>query len=77
VRPTRHQANHPALITVTCYRWRRHTRRWHDQGRPPAPPRRLRQGVEETVYALTSLDHRDTDPQLLAGWIRSHWTFEN
>ena len=29
------------------------------------------------MYALTSLDHRDTDPQLLAGWIRSHWTFEN
>jgi predicted transposase YbfD/YdcC len=30
-----------------------------------------------TVYALTSLDHRDADPRLLAGWIRSHWTIEN
>jgi predicted transposase YbfD/YdcC len=31
----------------------------------------------ETVYALTSLGHRDADPRLLAGWIRSHWTIEN
>jgi predicted transposase YbfD/YdcC len=31
----------------------------------------------ETVYAITSLDHRDADPRLLAGWIRSHWTIEN
>ncbi len=31
----------------------------------------------ETVYAITSLDHRDADPRLLAAWIRSHWTIEN
>jgi predicted transposase YbfD/YdcC len=31
----------------------------------------------ETVYAVTSLEHRDADPRLLAGWIRSHWTIEN
>src|SRR3954470_11328395 len=31
----------------------------------------------ETVYALTSLDHRDADSRLLACWIRSHWTIEN
>ena len=31
----------------------------------------------QTVYALTSLDHRAADPRLLAGWIRSHWTIEN
>jgi predicted transposase YbfD/YdcC len=31
----------------------------------------------ETVYALTSLDHRAADPRLLACWIRSHWTIEN
>jgi predicted transposase YbfD/YdcC len=31
----------------------------------------------ETVYALTSLDHRGADPRLLASWIRSHWTIEN
>ena len=31
----------------------------------------------ETVYALTSLGHRDADPRLLAGWIRAHWTIEN
>jgi predicted transposase YbfD/YdcC len=31
----------------------------------------------ETVYALTSLDHRDADPGLLAAWIRSHWMIEN
>ncbi len=30
-----------------------------------------------TVYAITSLGHRDADPRLLAGWIRSHWTIEN
>jgi predicted transposase YbfD/YdcC len=31
----------------------------------------------ETVYAITSLGHRDADPRLLAVWIRSHWTIEN
>ena len=31
----------------------------------------------ETVYAITSLGHRDADPRLLADWIRSHWTIEN
>jgi predicted transposase YbfD/YdcC len=31
----------------------------------------------ETVYAITSLGHRDADPRLLAGWIRSHWMIEN
>jgi predicted transposase YbfD/YdcC len=31
----------------------------------------------QTVYALTSLGHRDADARLLAGWIRSHWTIEN
>jgi predicted transposase YbfD/YdcC len=31
----------------------------------------------ETVHAITSLDHRDADPRLLAAWIRSHWTIEN
>ena len=31
----------------------------------------------ETIYAITSLGHRDADPRLLAGWIRSHWTIEN
>jgi hypothetical protein len=31
----------------------------------------------ETVYGLTSLDHRDADPRLLASWIRSHWTIKN
>jgi predicted transposase YbfD/YdcC len=31
----------------------------------------------ETVYAITSLGHRDADSRLLAGWIRSHWTIEN
>jgi hypothetical protein len=29
------------------------------------------------AYAVTSLDHRDGDRRLLAGWIRSHWTIEN
>jgi predicted transposase YbfD/YdcC len=31
----------------------------------------------QTVYAITSLGHRDADLRLLAGWIRSHWTIEN
>jgi len=31
----------------------------------------------ETAHAITSLGHRDADPRLLAGWIRSHWTIEN
>jgi predicted transposase YbfD/YdcC len=43
--------------------------------------RRRRCGQEkpsvETVYAITSLGHRDADARLLAGWIRSHWTIEN
>jgi Transposase DDE domain len=30
-----------------------------------------------TVYAITSLGHRDADLRLLADWIRSHWTIEN
>ena len=41
--------------------------------RRPGHPR----GSVETVYAVTSLGHRDADPRLLAGWIRSHWTIEN
>jgi predicted transposase YbfD/YdcC len=31
----------------------------------------------ETVYAITSLGHRDADSRLLAAWIRSHWSVEN
>jgi hypothetical protein len=31
----------------------------------------------ETVYAITSLGHRDADARLPAAWIRSHWTIEN
>ena len=31
----------------------------------------------ETVYAITSLRHRDADARLPAAWIRSHWTIEN
>jgi predicted transposase YbfD/YdcC len=31
----------------------------------------------ETVYALTSLDHRAADPGLLAAWLRGHWEIEN
>lgn len=31
----------------------------------------------ETVYALTSLDHRAADPDLLAVWLRGHWAIEN
>jgi len=31
----------------------------------------------ETVYALTSLDHRAADPALLAAWLRGHWEIEN
>jgi predicted transposase YbfD/YdcC len=31
----------------------------------------------ETVYAVTSLDHRAADPDLLAAWIRGHWEIEN
>jgi predicted transposase YbfD/YdcC len=36
-----------------------------------------RRGSVETVYAITSLGHRDADLRLLAGWIRSHWRVEN
>lgn len=42
-------------------------RRRHSQPKPSV----------ETVYSITSLGHRDADPRLLAGWIRSHWTIEN
>lgn len=31
----------------------------------------------ETVYALTSLDHRAADLGLLAAWLRGHWDIEN
>jgi predicted transposase YbfD/YdcC len=27
----------------------------------------------ETVYAITSLGHRQADPALLATWVRGHW----
>jgi hypothetical protein len=27
----------------------------------------------EVVYAITSLDHRQADPGLLAGWLQGHW----
>ena len=42
--------------------------------------RRRRRGHRpsiETVYAITSLTHRQADPGLLAAWIRSHWCIEN
>jgi predicted transposase YbfD/YdcC len=39
-------------------------------------PGRAKPSVE-TVYAITSLGHRDADARLLADWIRSHWTIEN
>jgi hypothetical protein len=31
----------------------------------------------ETVYALTSRDHRAADPNLIAAWLRGHWQIEN
>jgi hypothetical protein len=31
----------------------------------------------QTVYAITSLGHRDVDVRLPAGWIGSHSTIEN
>jgi predicted transposase YbfD/YdcC len=31
----------------------------------------------EVVYAVTSLDHRQADPALLAGWLQNHWGIEN
>jgi predicted transposase YbfD/YdcC len=31
----------------------------------------------EVVYAITSLDHRQTDPGLLADWRQNHWGIEN
>jgi hypothetical protein len=30
----------------------------------------------QTVYAVTSLDHRAADPALLATWVRGHWSIE-
>src|SRR4051794_6903908 len=30
----------------------------------------------QTVYAITSLDHRAADPALLATWVRGHWGIE-
>jgi predicted transposase YbfD/YdcC len=30
----------------------------------------------QTVYAITSLDHRAADPTLLACWVRGHWGIE-
>jgi len=31
----------------------------------------------EIVYAITSLDYRQADPGLLAGWLQGHWGIEN
>lgn len=31
----------------------------------------------EVVYAITSLDHRQAAPGLLAGWLQGHWGIEN
>ena len=31
----------------------------------------------ETVHAITSLNHRQADPGLVASWMRSHWCIEN
>lgn len=31
----------------------------------------------EVVYAITSLDHRQADPGLLADWLQNHWGIEN
>jgi predicted transposase YbfD/YdcC len=31
----------------------------------------------EIVYAITSLDYRAAEPQLLAGWLQGHWSIEN
>src|SRR3954454_16294468 len=31
----------------------------------------------EVVYAVTSLDHRAADAQLLARWLQGHWAIEN
>jgi predicted transposase YbfD/YdcC len=40
--------------------------------------RRTRRGrwSVQTVYAITSLDHRAADPALLACWVRGHWSIE-
>ena len=32
---------------------------------------------QEVIYAITSLDHRQADPGLLAGWLQDHWGIEN
>jgi predicted transposase YbfD/YdcC len=31
----------------------------------------------DTVYAITSLEHRYADAALLATWLRTHWRIEN
>ena len=31
----------------------------------------------QTVYLITSLDHREAGPEQLAGWARGQWTIEN
>jgi hypothetical protein len=43
------------------------------------PAGRLRSSARsvEVVYAVTSLDHRQVDPALLAAWIQDHWMIEN
>jgi len=32
--------------------------------------------TQEVVYAITSLDHRQADPGLLADWLQNHWGIE-
>lgn len=31
----------------------------------------------EVVYLITSADHRTAPPEVLAGWVRCHWSIEN
>jgi predicted transposase YbfD/YdcC len=33
--------------------------------------------TRQVVYAITSLDHRQADPGLLADWLQHHWGIEN
>ncbi|SDY57042.1 Transposase DDE domain-containing protein, partial [Modestobacter sp. DSM 44400] len=43
--------------------------------------RRTKKGAKnpsvQTVYIITSLDHRQATPEELAGWVRGQWSIEN
>src|SRR4051812_2830286 len=44
---------------------------------PPSNSQLTRSSTDFAAALVTSLDHRQADPALLAGWLQDHWGIEN